>query len=68
MKKLEKKVNRKDFNVFCVNIYDDEVYYGEYYLRRGVYGEIRVECDDVFKDAVMYRIEGTKHWVNYLLG
>lgn len=67
LKTLEKKVNRKDFKVFCVNRYDECVMYDEYYLKKGLYGEICIEGDDIYKEAVMNRIEGTKHFVNWLL-
>ncbi len=67
LKGLEKKINKMDFNVYCVNRYDEGFLMGDYDLPRGVYGEIYVEGDDVYEDSVMNRIMGTERFVNYLL-
>ena len=67
LKEIKEKINKVDFNVYCVDRYDEGFLMGDYDLRTGVYGEIYVEGDDIYKKTIMDRINGTKHWVNYLV-
>lgn len=66
LKELEKKINKDNFNVYCVSRCDEGFVMGDYDLPKNVYGEIYVEGDDVYEESVMNRIEGTKNWVNYI--
>ena len=66
LKKLEEKINRVDFNVYCVDRDDEGFYMGDYDLEDGVYGEIFVEGDNIYEKIVKDRIEGSKNFVNWM--
>lgn len=66
MKKLEKEINRVDFNVYCADREEEGYIMGDYELDDGIYGEIYVECDDMYEERIKNLVEGSKNWTNYL--
>jgi len=67
LKRFKETINRIDFNVYCADRCDECFILGDYDLDDGVFGEIYVEGDDMYKKTVMNRIEGIKNLVNYMI-